>query len=117
LNTSYSTSKLNESKSSNYLVDYVGEKSVYTFEDGEIILSYANSPQYQQIKNDFLVWGKRKSIDGREIPIRYHLAIDSKPQTGNTYDKIFFYIDPDDKITKAKRPLVFPTEADLPKQG
>jgi hypothetical protein len=39
-----------------------------------------------------LVWGKRNSIDGKEIPIRYHLAIDEKPLTGNTY-KVFFLKD------------------------
>jgi len=53
-----------------------------------------------------MVWGKRISIDGQEIPIRYHLAIDRKPQIGNTYE-VFFYTDPDDGIVKAKKPLKF----------
>ena len=38
----------------NYLVDYTSGKSIYTFEDANIIQSYSNSPQYQQIKNDFM---------------------------------------------------------------
>ena len=104
LNKSYSTFLLNEIKNDNYLVDFVNGKSVYTFDDANIITSYTNTPQYQQIKNDFVVWGKRTSMQGLEIPIRYHLAIDTKPAVGNSY-KVFFYTDPQDKLTKAKRPM------------
>ena len=104
LNKSYSTFLLNEIKNDNYLVDFVNGKSIYTFDDANIITSYTNTPQYQQIKNDFVVWGKRTSMQGLEIPIRYHLAIDTKPAVGNSY-KVFFYTDPQDKLTKAKRPM------------
>jgi len=60
-----------------------------------------------------MVWGVRKSINGNDIPIRYHLAIDSKPKTGNTY-KVFFYIDPDDGIEKAKKPFEFASVSNFP---
>lgn len=116
LNTSYSTFLINEINADNYLVDYTSGKSVYTFENANIIQSYSNSPQYQQIKNDFLVWGKRTSIDGKDVPIRYHLAIDSKPTVGNSY-KVFFFIDPDDGITKAKKPVEFASKSDFPDKG
>ena len=116
LNTSYSTFLLNEINMNNYLVDYARGKSVYTFEDANIVQSYSNSPQYQQIKNDFLVWGKRKSINGNDIPIRYHLAIDSKPFVGNDY-KVFFFTDPEDGITKAKKPFEFSSKAQFPSHG
>ena len=116
LNTSYSTFLINEINADNYLVDYTSGKSVYTFEDANIIQSYSNSPQYQQIKNDFLVWGKRTSIDGKDIPIRYHLAIDSKPTIGNSY-KVFFFTDPDDGITKAKKPVEFASKSNFPDKG
>ena len=116
LNTSYSTFLINEMNADNYLVDYTSGKSVYTFEDANIIQSYSNSPQYQQIKNDFLVWGKRTSIDGKDVPIRYHLTIDSKPTVGNSY-KVFFFIDPDDGITKAKKPVEFASKSLFPDKG
>ena len=116
LNTSYSMFLINEMNADNYLVDYTSGKSVYTFEDANIIQSYSNSPQYQQIKNDFLVWGKRTSIDGKDVPIRYHLAIDSKPIVGNSY-KVFFFIDPDDGITKAKKPVEFASKSNFPDKG
>ena len=116
LNTSYSTFNIEQLSANNYLADYVDGKSVYTFDESDLIQSYSNSPQYQQIKNDFLVWGKRKSIDGREISIRYHLAIDSKPAAGNTY-KVFFFVDPDDNLTKVKKPIIFPTKEGFPTKG
>ena len=116
LNTSYSVFLINEMNADNYLVDYTSGKSVYTFEDANIIQSYSNSPQYQQIKNDFLVWGKRTSVDGQDVPIRYHLAIDSKPTVGNSY-KVFFFIDPDDGITKAKKPVEFASKSNFPDKG
>ena len=116
LNTSYSVFLINEINVDNYLVDYTSGKSVYTFEDANIIQSYSNSPQYQQIKNDFLIWGKRTSVDGQDVPIRYHLAIDSKPTVGNSY-KVFFFIDPDDGITKAKKPVEFASKSKFPNKG
>ena len=120
LNTSYSTTKLSELNMNDYLVEYVNGKSVYTFEDGEIIQSYQNTPQYQQIKNDFMVWGKRTTIEGNEIPIRYHLAIDKKPTIikgkENKY-KVFFFIDPDDNVLKAKKPQIFNTINQFPAKG
>ena len=106
LNTSYSKFIINQMELNNYLVDYASGKSVYTFENANIIQSYSNSPQYQQIKNDFLIWGKRTSQDGKEIPIRYHLAIDKKPEVGKKY-RVFFYTDPEDGIKKAKKPLEY----------
>ena len=120
LNNSYSTSVISENaisiSSDDYLVDYTNGKSTYTFENANIITSFSNSPQYQQIKNDFIVWGKRTSTQGQEIPIRYHLAIDNKPSINNTY-KVFFYTDSDDGIIKAKKPLIFQKKADFPSIG
>ena len=116
LNTSYSTFKINEIQANNYLVDYSGGKTVYTFTDADIITAFSNSPQYQQIKNDFIIWGKRQTTEGKEVPIRYHLAIDSKPPTGNEY-KVFFFVDPDDGITKAKKPVQFTNRNSFPEKG
>ena len=116
LNKSYSTFLIDEIDANNYLIDYAGEKAIYTFDNSNIVQSYSNAPQYQQIKNDFVVWGIRKSTTGVEIPIRYHLAIDKKPKVGNTY-KVFFFIDPDDGIRKAKKPLEFESVAAFPEKG
>ena len=51
----------------------------YSFEDGTLISSYSNNPNYNNIKNDFSVWGVRKSVNEKEIPIHMRYAIDKKP--------------------------------------
>ena len=117
LNTSKSTTDLNDMEQNDYLIDITKGKSVYTFDDSFLISSYSNAPQYSMIKNDYIVWGMREdATTGATYPIRYHLAIDTKPQTGNTY-KVFFYDDPDDGIRKAKRPIQFSTRDGFPSQG
>ena len=117
LNTSKSTTDLNDMEQNDYLIDITKGKSVYTFDDSFLISSYSNAPQYSMIKNDYIVWGMREdATTGATYPIRYHLAIDTKPQTGNTY-KVFFYDDPDDGIRKAKRPIQFSTRDGFPTQG
>ena len=117
LNTSKSTTDLNDMEQNDYLIDITKGKSVYTFDDSFLISSYSNAPQYSMIKNDYIVWGMREdATTGATYPIRYHLAIDTKPQTGNTY-KVFFYDDPEDGIRKAKRPIQFSTKDGFPAQG
>lgn len=58
----------------------------------------------------------RKNANGNEVPIRYHLAIDSKPKTGNIYD-VYFYIDDLDELEKAKIVRNFETTTALPQPG
>lgn len=116
LNTSHATVELDKITKEDYLADYTKGKSVYTFDDSILITSYSNTPQYNMIKNDFIVWGIREDIEGRTYPLRYHLAIDHKPQIGNTY-QVFFYEDPEDKIIKAKCPTVFPNKSQFPLVG
>ena len=68
------------------------------------------------IKNDFIVWGAREGVTGQKLPIRFHLAIDSKPKVGNTY-KCFFYQDEFDGLMKAKVPIRFPSYDAFPQVG
>lgn len=116
LNTSYSSVELDKINNNNYLVDYNRGKSLYTFENSNIITAYSNSPQYSMIKNDFVVWGIRETAEGSSYPIRYHLAIDQKPKIGNTY-YVFFYEDKNDKIKKAKTALNFLSKSNFPTVG
>lgn len=106
LNTTQAKIEIDKIKAGDYLVDQSKGKSVYTFDNSVLISSFSNNPQFNMIKNDFIVWGIRESANGNEVPIRYHLAIDEKPKVGETYD-VFFYIDPDDNLEKAKRPIKY----------
>lgn len=116
LNTSHSTIELEKLNSSSYLVDQSNGKAVYSFDNSNLITSFSNNPQFNMIKNDFIVWGERKTSDGKSYPIRYHLAIDKKPLVGNTYS-VFKYYDEEDDLTKAKSTLNFENKTDLPKEG
>lgn len=106
LNTSHATVELEKLNKDNYLIDMAKGKTVYEFDNSNLVTSYSNNPQYQMIKNDFIVWGIRENANGNDVPIHYHLAIDKKPKTGNIYP-CFFYLDPDDNLTKAKMVVPF----------
>lgn len=116
LNTSQSTFELKNMAQPDYLLDMSKGKSTYTFDDSTLINSYSSAPQYNMIKNDFLVWGVRESVDGKTLPCRYHLAIDDKPEIGNTYNVVLFE-DKSDKIIKAKVPVLVSNEDELPEVG
>lgn len=65
-----------------YVKSYNNAKFLYSLSDLDTTTSIAVNPKYENIKNDFYVWGKKTaSIGGKKVdtPIRYHLAIDAKP--------------------------------------
>ena len=114
LNTTKATVDLETMDKNDYLIDASKGKIAYEFNNSNLITSFSNSPQFNKIKNDFVIWGIRKNANGNDIPIRYHLAIDSKPAIGNIYD-VFFYEDPDDGLTKAKMPILYSSYAEIVK--
>ena len=63
-----------------YVKQFSDSKYHYVFRDMKQVTAINNNPNYENIKNDFIVWGKRTTAAGLTFPIRYHLAIDSKPQ-------------------------------------
>ena len=63
-----------------YIKAFSDSKYYYTFIDAKDALSYYNSPKYENIKNDFIVWGDKTNANGVTKTIQYHLAIDEKPQ-------------------------------------
>lgn len=112
LNTSHATTLLQNLTKDDYVIDQSQGKSVYDFSDSKLITSFSNTPQYLNIKNDYIVWGIRENTSGIKVNIRYHLAIDKKPSIGNIY-KVFFYKDPDDGLTKAKAPIKYDNYAEM----
>jgi len=41
----------------NYIRHFNNSKYAYAFKDTETIISINNNPNYDNIKNDFIVWG------------------------------------------------------------
>ena len=62
-----------------------------TYTPSPLVISYSNNPQYNNIKNDYIIWGKRKSSSGTELPIRYHICFDSVPTYNEAIDTTVFY--------------------------
>lgn len=112
LNTTQATVDLKNLKNEDYMIDISKGKTLYNFESTGLITSYSNSPKYNRIKNDFVVWGLRENQNGNKLPIRFHLAIDKKPKVGNEYE-VFFYKDANDSIEKAKCPIKFNSKEEL----
>ena len=92
LNTTHATTLLEDMDEKSYLVDTVVPKSVYTFTDNSNLISLNSTPQYGNIKNDYVVQGLRKMTNSDiSYPVRYHLAIDKKPETGKRYTNLLVY--------------------------
>lgn len=96
--------------------------AVYDFSANNFVVSYSNAPQFNMIKNDFVVWGVRKSTSGSEFACRYHLAIDDRPKLLEDYIipiSICFDTSMNDKIRRCfpieRGTYTSPTE--LPTQG
>lgn len=89
INESYSTSLL-ELTTADYLSYSNLSKTSYDFneENKSLITSISSAPQYQNIKNDFIIWGSQKTASGNSKPIRYHLAFDSKPEINKFKERL-----------------------------
>lgn len=72
-------SPLLELEAANYVKTYNNAKFLYSLTDLDTTTAITINPKYDGIKNDFYVWGQRETISGAAVSIRYHLAIDDKP--------------------------------------
>jgi hypothetical protein len=78
VNTTLGKFVLDNINENDYFIE-LSDKSIYCFESDEIT-SITVTPQYENIRNDFIVQGLRQSTNSQlSYPIMYHLAIDSKP--------------------------------------
>ena len=74
LNTAYTP--VTTYNGTTYIKNFFDDKYKYIFKDLEQTVSINSNPKYENIKNDFIVWGKKEN----GTAIMYHLAIDAKPQ-------------------------------------
>ena len=56
----------------------------YEFHGSELISAFNNNPNLLNIRNDFSIWGERKSVSGAAIPIHLRYAVDKKPTSYTT---------------------------------
>lgn len=105
-------SENNNGVSGDYNVDYGRSKDEYDFTNANLIDSYQNNPQYDMIKNDYIIWGMRKDSSGSTFPIRYHVAIDEKPTLQGNYTVVIYEDEQD--VKKAVVPI---NVSELPEKG
>lgn len=71
----------------------------YSFENNDLIISIQNTPKLDNLKNDYSVWGMRKTLNGTEVPIHVRYAIDQKPYAYITFPKTKFnYVKNQDEL-------------------
>ena len=104
--------KNNNDASGDYNVDYGRSKDEYDFTNANLIDSYQNNPQYDMIKNDYIIWGMRKDSSGSTFPIRYHVAIDEKPTLQGNYTVVIH--EDEQGVKKAVVPI---NVSELPEKG
>ena len=76
LNEGSAFDDLSEAFGDAYLLAPTEAKAQFDFEDEKLLVSCSSQPKYEGIKNDYVVWGAKGTS---KTPIRYHLAIDTKP--------------------------------------
>lgn len=53
--------------------------TVYQFESSSLITAFNNNPNINNFRNDYSIWGKRKTVSDVEVPIHLRQAIAEKP--------------------------------------
>lgn len=69
-----------ELDTSDYINSYSNTKYQYLLADKMNTISITKAPKYENIKNDFIVWGVKKLPSGAEVNICYRLVVDEKPE-------------------------------------
>ena len=79
--------------------------TVWDFTGSTLITSFNNTPNLSELKNDYSLWGTRKSLTGNDLPIHLRYAIDKKPiyyktLRGDAYGTTMFIDQIRNQITK-----------------
>lgn len=79
--------------------------TVWDFTGSTLVTSFNNTPNLSELKNDYSLWGTRKSLTGNDLPVHLRYAIDKKPTyyktlRGDAYGTTTFKDQIRDQITK-----------------
>lgn len=81
----------------------------YEFSNNNLTISFSNNPNLPSLKNDFSIWGTRKSVSGAEIPVHLRYAIDKKPNYYKAMNGKIYISDLslyEEEKTKAKEKII-----------
>ena len=79
--------------------------TIWDFTGSTLVTSFNNTPNLSELKNDYSLWGTRKSLTGNDLPVHLRYAIDKKPTyyktlRGDAYGTTMFRDQIRDQITK-----------------
>ena len=132
LNVTQGEFVLDAMSENDYFIETTNEKAVYAFEDNSNITSITVTPQYDNIKNEYIVHGLRPGDDKENAAlITYHLVIDKKPELVRSkdikiswdsypsYNNVICYTDSLDGLNKLAivDQTTYPTFSKLPTVG
>lgn len=87
-------SQLSITDDDDLMVTYANEEShklAYSFEGNKLLTAFNNNPNLVNLKNDYSVWGKKKTTSGAEYPIHARYAIDKKPKEYLAFNGVLYY--------------------------
>ena len=62
------------------------DQNVYYFNGNNLVSALSNNPNWNNVKNDYSIWGTRKGISGAELPVHFRYAIHKKPEYYKAFD-------------------------------
>lgn len=70
----------------------------YSFENSSLITSFQNSPDFDNLRNDYSIWGTKTTISGNETPIHLRYALDKKPIRYINYEGDIYSTNEDNEL-------------------
>jgi len=103
LKSTFSPITENDSTSNEFYIKNIVDASAYSysFDNSLLVTSFSNNPDFNNLKNDFSIWGVKKGVSGIEIPIHLRYAIDTKPWYYKNYNQQVYITE--DGITQYKK--------------
>ena len=91
VNTAWSVLTDNEDEDYVTFFNETYKKFSFNFEGNRLITAFQNSPNLNNLKNDYSVWGKRSSVGDKDVPIHARYAIDKKPKEYLAFNGTLYY--------------------------
>lgn len=70
----------------------------YSFENSSLITSFQNSPDFDNLRNDYSIWGTKTTVSGNESPIHLRYALDKKPIRYINYEGDIYSTNEDNEL-------------------
>lgn len=70
----------------------------YSFENSSLITSFQNSPDFDNLRNDYSIWGTKTTVSGNEISVHLRYALDKKPIRYINYEGDIYSTNEDNEL-------------------